>query len=159
MDNVMYQQAAVSAKTKTETRRPSFLFVLGMIGTILFSFLVVSEFMKTPVYGADLGNCQYRQSDELESFESLFSDTAASAQEATGYYAQKILIPVVIFCFAALAVIFAIVKITSKVDMLKESPLGSILWLFFHRGVCFYMRFFFYVIPNVPGSQNSPLII
>ena len=28
MDNVMYQQAAVSAKTKTETRRPSFLFVL-----------------------------------------------------------------------------------------------------------------------------------
>ena len=84
MDNVMYQQAAVSAKTKTETRRPSFLFVLGMIGTILFSFLVVSEFMKTPVYGADLGNCQYRQSDELESFESLFSDTAASAQEATG---------------------------------------------------------------------------
>ena len=105
MDNVMYQQAAVSAKTKTETRRPSFLFVLGM---------------KTPVYGADLGNCQYRQSDELESFESLFSDTAASAQEATGYYAQKILIPVVIFCFAALAVIFAIVKITSKVDMLKR---------------------------------------
>ena len=113
MDNVMYQQAAVSAKTKKETRRPSFLFVLGMIGTILFSFLVVSEFMKTPVYGADLGNCQYRQSDELESFESLFSDTAASAQEA-------ILIPVVIFCFAALAVIFAIVKITSKVDMLKR---------------------------------------
>ena len=91
-----------------------------LIGTILFSFLVVSEFMKTPVYGADLGNCQYRQSDELESFESLFSDTAASAQEATGYYAQKILIPVVIFCFAALAVIFAIVKITSKVDMLKR---------------------------------------
>ena len=38
MDNVMYQQAAVSAKTKkaTETRRPSFLFVLGMIGTIFF---------------------------------------------------------------------------------------------------------------------------
>ena len=88
MNNVMYQQAAVSAKTKkeTETRRPSFLFVLGMIGTILFSFLAVSEFMKTPVYGADLGNCQYRQSDELESFESLFSDTAVSAQEATGYY-------------------------------------------------------------------------
>ncbi|MCB5383232.1 hypothetical protein LIQ25_12345 [Blautia glucerasea] len=122
MDNVMYQQAAVSAKTKkeTETRRPSFLFVLGMIGTILFSFLAVSEFMKTPVYGADLGNCQYRQSDELESFESLFSDTAASAQEATGYYAQKILIPVVVFCFAALAVIFVIVKITAKVDMLKR---------------------------------------
>lgn len=122
MDNVMYQQAAVSAKTKkeTETRRPSFLFVLGMIGTILFSFLAVSEFMKTPVYGADLGNCQYRQSDELESFESLFSDTAASAQEATGYYAQKILIPVVMFCFAALAAIFMIVKIASKVDMLKR---------------------------------------
>lgn len=122
MDNVMYQQAAVSAKTKkeTETRRPSFLFVLGMIGTILFSFLAVSEFMKTPVYGADFGNCQYRQSDELELFESLFSDTAASAQEATGYYAQKILIPVVVFCFAALAVIFVIVKITAKVDMLKR---------------------------------------
>lgn len=122
MNNVMYQQAAVSAKTKKETeiRRPSFLFVLGMIGTILFSFLAVSEFMKTPVYGADLGNCQYRQSDELESFESLFSDTAASAQEATGYYAQKILIPVVVFCFAALAVIFVIVKITAKVDMLRR---------------------------------------
>lgn len=122
MDNVMYQQAAVSAKTKkeTETRRPSFLFVLGMIGTILFSFLAVSEFMKTPVYGADLGNCQYRESDELESFESLFSDTAASAQEATGCYAQKILIPVVVFCFAALAAIFMIVKIASKVDMLKR---------------------------------------
>lgn len=122
MDNVMYQQAAVSAKTKkeTETRRPSFLFVLGMIGTILFSFLAVSEFMKTPVYGADLGNCQYRESDELESFESLFSDTAASAQEATGYYAQKILILVVVFCFAALATIFMIVKIASKVDMLKR---------------------------------------
>ena len=122
MDNVMYQQAAVSAKTKkeTETRRPSFLFVLGMIGTILFSFLAVSEFMKTPVYGADLGNCQYKQSDGLESFEALFSDTAASAQEATGYYAQKILIPVVMFCFAALAAIFMIVKIASKVDMLKR---------------------------------------
>ena len=122
MDNVMYQQAAVSAKTKkeTENRRPSFLFVLGMIGTILFSFLAVSEFMKTPVYGADLGNCQYRQSDELESFESLFSDTAASAQEATGYYAQKILIPVVVFCFAALAVIFMIVKMTAKVDMIRR---------------------------------------
>ena len=122
MNNVMYQQAAVSAKTKkeTETRRPSFLFVLGMIGTILFSFLAVSEFMKTPVYGADLGNCQYRQSDELESFESLFSDTAVSAQEATGYYAQKILIPVVVFCFAALSVIFVIVKITAKVDMLRR---------------------------------------
>lgn len=122
MNNVMYQKAAVSAKTKkeTETRRPSFLFVLGMIGTILFSFLAVSEFMKTPVYGADLGNCQYRQSDELESFESLFSDTAVSAQEATGYYAQKILIPVVVFCFAALAVIFVIVKITAKVDMLRR---------------------------------------
>ena len=122
MNNVMYQQAAVSAKTKkeTETRRPSFLFVLGMIGTILFSFLAVSEFMKPPVYGAALGNCQYRQSDELESFESLFSDTAVSAQEATGYYAQKILIPVVVFCFAALAVIFVIVKITAKVDMLRH---------------------------------------
>ena len=122
MDNVMYQQAAVSAKTKkeTETRRPSFLFVLGMIGTILFSFLAVSEFMKTPVYGADFGNYQYRQSDELESFESLFSDTAASAQEATRYYAQKILIPVVVFCFAALAAIFVIVKIASKVDMLRR---------------------------------------
>lgn len=113
MDNVMYQQAAVSAKTKKETRRPSFLFVLGMIGTILFSFLVVSEFMKTPVYGADLGNCQYRQSDELESFESLFSDTAASAQEATGYYAQKILIPVVIF-FAVSKDFTALTKLSTK---------------------------------------------
>ena len=125
MDNVMYQQAAVSAKTKkgTETRRPSFLFVLGMIGTILFSFLAVSEFMKTPVYGADFGNYQYRQSDELdgfESFELLLSDTAASAQEATGYYVQKILVPVVVLCFAVLAVIFVIVKITAKVDMIRR---------------------------------------
>lgn len=122
MNNVYQQQAVMPAKTKkeVETCRPSFLFILGMIGTILFSFLVVSEFMKTPVYGADLENCQYRQSDELESFESLFSDTAASAQEATGYYAQKILIPVVMFCFAALAAIFVIVKIAAKVDILRR---------------------------------------
>ena len=52
--------------------------------------------------------------------ESFVSDSAVSAPEATGYYAQKILIPVVVFCFAALAVIFVIVKITAKVDMLRR---------------------------------------
>lgn len=110
MDNVMYQQAAVSAKTKkeTETRRPSFLFVLGMIGTILFSFLAVSEFMKTPVYGADLKNAQsYQQCDDTDTLESIFSDTAASTREAFGHYARSILSSVLKFCFGALIVIFA----------------------------------------------------
>lgn len=109
MDNVMYQQAAVSAKTKKEaTRRPSILFVLGMIGTILFSFLAVSEFMKTPVYGADLKNAQsYQQCDDTDALESIFSDTAASTREAFGHYARSILSPVLKFCFGALIVIFA----------------------------------------------------